>query len=191
MWHRPKDKGTIYMRTIRNYLLMTLAVTTFSFVTVNAQVQNTSDAAIDKKVGKEIRMLPYYDLFDHITYKVEGGIVTLYGKTASLGTRKSAERVVKRIPGVVEVVNNIEDLPPSSFDAGIRRKVVREFENSAGVLPYIAGINPQVRIIGENGRISLEGSVPNKGVSNLMYLLANRVPGTFKVTNNLVVSDRS
>lgn len=179
------------MRTIRNYLLMALAVTTLSFVTVNAQGQIVSDAAIEKKVGKEIRMLPYYGLFDHITYRVEGGTVTLLGKTASLGTRKSAERVVKRIPGVIEVVNNIEDLPPSSYDSGIRRQVVREFENSAGVLPYISGINPQVRIIVENGRISLEGNVPNKGVSNLMYLLANRVPGTFKVTNNLLVSERS
>ena len=191
MWHGPQDKEMIYMRTIRNYLLMALAVTTLSFVTVNAQGQIVSDAAIEKKVGKEIRMLPYYGLFDHITYRVEGGTVTLLGKTASLGTRKSAERVVKRIPGVIEVVNNIEDLPPSSYDSGIRRQVVREFENSAGVLPYISGINPQVRIIVENGRISLEGNVPNKGVSNLMYLLANRVPGTFKVTNNLLVSERS
>lgn len=175
------------MRSFRYFLLIALSITLFSIVTVNAQNQNISEASIEKKVGKEIRMLPYYGLFDHIAYKVEGGTVTLYGKTASLGTKKSAERVIKRIPGVIEVVNKIEELPPSSYDAGIRREVVREFVNSAGVYPYIAGVNPQVRIIVENGKVSLEGFVPNKGLSDLMNLLANRVPGTFRVTNNLVV----
>jgi osmotically-inducible protein OsmY len=100
---------------------------------------------------------------------------------------KSAERRVKKIPGVIEVVNKIDELPLSSFDNRIRRQVVREFVNTGGVYPYIAGVNPQVRIIVENGRVSLEGYVPDKGTSNLMFLLANRVPGTFKVTNNLVV----
>ena len=175
------------MRYIRNLLVMAIAVTAFSFVTVNAQSQNVSLNAIEKKVFKEINQLPYYGLFDHIAFKVEGGTVTLYGKTNSLGTKKSAERVVKRIPGVIEVVNNIEELPPSSWDNQIRRSVVREFVNSAGVYPYIAGLRPQVRIIVEHGRVTLEGYVPSKGTANLMYLLANRVPGTFAVTNNLIV----
>ena len=175
------------MRYIRNLLAVIIAITAFSFVAVNAQSQNVSQNAIEKKVFKEINQLPYYGLFDHIAFKVEGGTVTLYGKTNSLGTRKSAERVVKMVPGVVEVVNNIEELPPSSFDSAIRRGVVREFVNSAGVYPYIAGLRPSVRIIVENGRVTLEGYVANKGTANLMYLLANRVPGTFQVTNNLIV----
>ena len=175
------------MKSLRSLLLMALAVTTFSFVTVNAQGQNPSDSAIEKKVFKEILGLPHYGVFDHIAYKVEGGTVTLYGKTNSLGTKKSAERVIKRIPGVIEVVNTIEELPPSSFDNQIRRAVLREFVNGAGIYPYVAGVNPSVRIIVENGRVTLEGYVSNKGTSNLMYMLANRVPGTFKVTNNLIV----
>ena len=167
---------------------MAFAVSMFSFVTVNAQTNTSSLTDLEKKVRKEILMLPNYDLFDHIAFKIDGGTVTLYGKTASLGTMKAAERSVKRIPGVIEVVNNIDELPPSSFDNQIRRQVVREFVNSSGVYPYIAGVNPQVRIIVENGRITLEGYVPSKGTANLMYLLANRVPGTFSVTNNLVIS---
>src|SRR5688572_27401410 len=134
------------MKYIRNLMMMAFAVTAFSFVTVNAQNVNVSQNAIEKKVFKEINKLPYYGLFDHIAFKVDGGTVTLYGKTNSLGTRKSAERVVKRIPGVVEVVNNIEELPPSSFDNAIRRSVVREFARIGGIYPYIAGLRPQVRI---------------------------------------------
>ena len=179
------------MRYLRNLLVMVLAITAFSFVTVNAQGQNISQNAIEQKVFKEIHKLPRYGLFDHIAFRVDGGTVTLFGKTHSLGTRKSAERVVKRVPGVVEVINNIDELPPSSFDNQIRRAIVREFWNSAGVYPYISGQRPSVRIIVENGRVTLEGYVANRGTSNLMYLLANRVPGTFEVTNHLIVNKDS
>lgn len=175
------------MRYVRNFMVMAFAVAMFSFVTVNAQTNTSSLTDLEKKVRKEILMLPNYGLFDHIAFEVDGGTVTLYGKTSSLGTMKSAERRVKKIPGVIEVVNKIDELPPSSFDTRIRRQVVREFVRTGGVYPYIAGVNPQVRIIVENGRVTLEGYVPNEGTANLMFLLANRVPGTFKVTNNLVV----
>lgn len=176
------------MRYVRNFMVMAFAVAMLSFVNVSAQTSTSNLTDLEKKVRKEILMLPNYGLFDHIGFKVEGGTVRLYGKTSSLGTMKRAERVVKRIPGVIEVVNNIEELPLSSFDDQIRRQIAREFVRAGGVSPYIAGVNPQVRIIVENGRVSLEGYVPNKGTSNLMYLLANRVSGTFGVTNNLVIS---
>lgn len=179
------------MRYLRNLLVMVIAVTAFSFVTVNAQSQNISQNAIEQKVFKEIHKLPRYGLFDHIAFRVDGGTVTLFGKTNSLGTRKGAEKAVKRVPGVVEVINNIEELPPSSFDNRIRREIVREFWNSSGVYPYISGLRPSVRIIVENGRVTLEGYVPNRGTSNLMYMLANRVPGTFEVTNHLIVGKDS
>ena len=167
---------------------MAFAVAMVSFVTVNAQTNFTSLTELEKKVRKEIRMLPNYGLFDHIAFKVDGGTVTLYGKTSSLGTMKAAERTVKRIPGVIEVVNNIDELPLSSFDDRIRRQVAREFANAGGVYPYISGVNPPVRIIVENGRVTLEGSVNSESTADLMYLLANRVSGTFGVTNHLVVS---
>lgn len=175
------------MRYIRNFMVMAFAVAMFSFVTVNAQTNTSSLTELEKQVRKEILLLPNYGLFDHIGFEVDGGTVTLYGKTSSLGTMKSAERRVKKIPGVLEVVNKIDELPLSSFDDRIRRQVVREFVATGGVYPYIAGVNPQVRIIVENGRVTLEGYVANKDTSNLMFLLANRVPGTFNVTNNLVV----
>lgn len=176
------------MRYIRNFMVMAFAVAMFSMVTVNAQTSTANLTDLEKKVRKEILMLPNYGLFDSIGFKVDGGVVRLYGKTASLGTMKSAERRVRQIDGVSEVVNEIEELPPSSFDNQIRQALVREFTRTGGVYPYIGGVNPQVRLIVENGNVSLEGYVPDKGTSNLMFLLANRVPGTFKVTNNLIVS---
>lgn len=174
------------MKFIRYFLILTVAVFGISMVEVNAQ-KHPSSRTLEQKVFKEIIKLPYYGLFDNIKYQVNGSTVILSGKVNSLGLRKSAERVVKRIDGVEKVVNNIEDLPPSSFDNQIRRQLVREFSRSGSVYRYLLGPNPSVRIIVDNGRVELEGYVANRGDSNLLNILANGVPGVFNVRNNLIV----
>jgi osmotically-inducible protein OsmY len=64
---------------------------------------------------------------------------------------------------------------------------VRNFVNSAGLYGYLREPSPSVRIIVENGRVTLEGYVSNRGTANLMSSLANQVPGVFSVRNNLVI----
>lgn len=172
------------MKYIRNFLLLTFAFLSLTAFETQAQ---TPQNPLERKIFKEIIKLPYYGVFDHIAYKLDGNTVTLYGKTYSLGTKKSAERVVKRIDGVERVINNIDELPPSSFDDSIRRQTVREFARTGGLYRYLQGVNPSMRIIVENGRVTLEGYVANKGDYNLANILANGVPGVFQVTNNLVI----
>lgn len=182
------------MKFIRNFLIIAVAVFGLSLTDASAQSSKRgAPATIEQKVFKEIIKLPYYGLFDNIKYQVNGNTVILYGKVNSLGLRKSAERVVKRIDGVENVVNNIQELPPSSFDNQIRRQLVREFSRSGGIYRYLLGPNPSVRIIVDRGRVELEGYVANRGDANLMNILANTVPGVFNVKNNLMVerdSDR-
>jgi hypothetical protein len=182
------------MKLIRYFLALSIAILAFSFVNVNAQRHeavpgNQPTTALERQVFKKIISLPYYGVFDHIAFQVNGGTVTLYGKVNSLGTKRDAERAVKRIPGVVDVVNRIEELPPSSFDNQIRYSVLRRLVNSAGLWPYLQGPNPQVRIIVDRGHVTLEGYVPNRGTANTMNILTNGVSGVFSVTNNLVVGN--
>ncbi len=181
------------MKIFSSFITLIFAIFAFSFVDVNAQSfsgrGNVSVNSIERQVFKKIIGLPYYGVFDHIAFEVKGNTVILQGKVISLGTRKSAERAVKRIPGVQRVVNNIENLPLSSFDNSIRQRIVREFVNSAGLYPYIREPNPSVRIIVDGGRVALEGYVSNRGTANLMNILANGVPGVFKVENNLVIEN--
>jgi len=173
------------MRYIRSLAIITFAFLSFLAFEANAQTPQT---ALERKIFKEINTLPYYGVFDFISYKVDGRTVTLYGKTASLGTKKSAERVVRRIDGVDTVINNIDELPPSSFDNQIRRQIVREFWNRGGSLyRYLQGPNPSVRVIVENGRVTLEGYVSSRGDSNLANILANSASNAFSVKNNLIV----
>lgn len=184
------------MKSIKHFFLIAAAIISLSFTDVNAQASSAVAArqakpakSLEQQIFKKIMGLPNYGLFDHITYQVNGGTVLLSGNVYSLGTRKSAERVVRRIAGVEQVVNNIRELPPSSFDDAIRQRIVNEFVNAPGVYRYIYGVNPPVRIIVNNGRVALEGYVRDRGTARYMNILANRVPGTFRVTNNLIVEN--
>lgn len=179
------------MRVLKSFLVLTIAILGFSFI--NVQAQNSSgNSPIEQKVFKKIIGLPYYGVFDNIKYEVQGNTVILSGKVYSLGVKNSAENVVKKIDGVERVINNIENLPPSSFDNSIRRNIVRSFANNGGNLSsYLRGPNPSIRIIVDNGQVALEGYVSNRGDYNLANILANGIPGVFSVTNNLVIEKDS
>lgn len=182
------------MKNVRSFLLTAAAIITISTVGLYgqsfAQTTTVSEKALATKVEKHLRGLTRVNVFDHITYDVSGGKVVLAGKVHTLGTISEAENSVKRIPGVTKVVNNIESLPPSPYDDRIRREAYRTFI-SRGPGQYFSTINPDVRIIVEGGRITLEGHVLHQADSNLLYLLANGVSGTFEVTNNIIVGKRA
>lgn len=178
------------MRVLKSFLVLAIAILGFSFANVQAQ-DFSGNKTIEQKVFKKIIGLPYYGVFDNIKFQVTGNTVTLYGKVYSLGVKKSAENVVKKIDGVDTVVNNIEMLPPSSLDNAIRRNLVNSFLRDGGSLyRYLQGTQPSMRIIVDRGRVSLEGYVSNRGDYNLANILANGVPGVFKVENNLIVGDQ-
>lgn len=176
------------MNKIRNLAVLTLAILTFSVSGVNAQnySSNGSARAVEQKIFKQINKLPYYGVFDHIAFSYNGGTVTLYGKVANAMNKKAAERSIRDVAGVTNVVNNIEILPLGSFDNSIRRQALREFANT-GLYRYFWEPNPSVRIIVDRGHVALEGYVANRGDANLMNILANGIPGVFSVKNNLIV----
>ena len=172
--------------------LITLAAAIFALSFQNVSAQNfasnssVSDRAIEQLVYKQILQLPRYSVFDFINFKVDNGTVTLDGKTISLGTRSSAANVVKRVPGVVSVNNNIDELPLSSFDDGIRRQLLRTFAAN-GLGRYFHSIRPDVRLIVDRGHVTLEGYVSSTGDLNAMNIHAHGIPGVFSVQNNLRV----
>jgi hyperosmotically inducible protein len=140
-----------------------------------------------KAVRHELVMLPYYSLFDNLSFRVEGGKVTLMGQVTRPTLKTSAERVAQRIAGVSKVVNQIEVLPLSSFDDRIRMAVLRAVYRQPSLQRYAMGALPSIHIIVKNGDVSLEGVVSNQMDKNLAFLYANGVPGVFSVTNNLRV----
>jgi len=142
---------------------------------------------LQKEIRHELVMLPLYDVFDNLAYKVEGGTVTLFGQVSRPTLKTDAERAVKGIEGVDRVENRIEVLPLSPNDDRIRRAVYRAIYGTDGLDRYAMRAVPTIHIIVKNGHVTLEGAVANQGDKNLANIKANGVSGVFSVTNNLQV----
>jgi osmotically-inducible protein OsmY len=173
------------MRSPKSIVAFLIAILSVSFVAVNARASG-DDRSLEQRIYKRLLGLTEYGVFDHITFTLEGSTVVLEGKVASNGTRNDAVRELKNLPGVTSVVNNIEQLPNSPFDDQIRERALIAFANS-GAAQYFATPRPEVRIIVENGRLTLEGYVNNKSHSDVLNILAHGIQGVFTVQNNLIV----
>lgn len=141
-----------------------------------------------KEVRHELTMLPYYSVFDDLSFKVEGYNVTLYGATVRPTLKSDAENVVKKIEGVEKVVNNIEVLPLSPNDDNIRRTVYRAIYSQPGLDLYSLRAVTTIHIIVKNGNVTLTGAVGNQGDKDRAGIAANGVSGVFSVKNELQVS---
>jgi hyperosmotically inducible protein len=148
-----------------------------------------STARIGKEVRHELVMLPYLDVFDNLTYRVDGNCVTLMGQVTRPTLQRDAERVVKGIDGVDQVDNQIEVLPLSTHDDQLRRSLYRAIYGFTSLNRYALPVNKPIRIIVKNGNVTLEGVVDNQSDKNVAYIRANGVHGVFKVTNNLRVGE--
>jgi osmotically-inducible protein OsmY len=175
------------MKILNKFLAFTIAIVAFSSLNVSAQGLSGDASAIGKQVEKKILRLPYYEVYDYIGYTVDGGTVTLTGKVKNGINKNSAKSAVERIPGITNVINHIEILPPSRFDDDIRRGLYARLSNTGGLSGYLWPTNPDVRLIVENGHITLEGMVRNRGDYDAMNIIARGVPGSFSVTNNLEI----
>jgi hyperosmotically inducible protein len=145
---------------------------------------------IYKEVRHELVMLPFYGVFDNLSYKVDpDGTVTLLGQVSRPTLKSDAENSVKRIEGVEKVVNNIEVLPTSINDDRIRRAVYRAIYTSSVLSPYQLRAVPPIHIIVKNGNVALEGVVARTMDKQVAGIKANGVSGVFGVTNNLRVEE--
>jgi hyperosmotically inducible periplasmic protein len=146
-------------------------------------------ASINNQVRHELVMLPYLGVFDNLTYRVDGDVVTLSGQVTRPTLKTDAGRVVKRIAGVEKVDNQIEVLPVSHHDDRLRRSLYRAIYGYTPLNRYAMPVLKPIRIIVKNGNVTLEGVVDNQADKNLVNIRANGVHGAFSVTNNLRVGE--
>ncbi len=163
----------------------TLAV--HSLAQERGEISAREQERIIKAVRHELLMLPYFGVFDNISYKVEGRNVTLFGQVVRPTLKSDAEAAVKHIEGVEHVDNQIEALPPSSMDSNLRRQLFRAIYGYPPLQKYALGVQKPIRIIVKNGHVALEGVVDSEADKNLVGIRANGVPGIFSIDNNLRV----
>jgi BON domain len=79
---------------------------------------------VENHVRHELVMLPYLNVFDDISFRVDGNTVTLFGEVTRPVLKSDAENVVKRVEGIARVENQIEVLPlrVSTTPSGCERR---------------------------------------------------------------------
>jgi osmotically-inducible protein OsmY len=188
----------------RVVLILTLVL--FASAVIGAQSVSQRQRQFD--IEHELGRLPTYGVFDFIGFGYERGKVTLVGYTYQGGLKSHAARAVKRVSGVDEVDNKIEQLPASMNDDRIRwatfyniysddflsryspggpmsaRYELYQSRRFPGMQPF--GTYP-IHIIVKNGRTTLMGVVDSEMDRRMAEVRAREVSGVFAVENELSV----
>lgn len=149
--------------------------------------ENRARDGIAREVRNELITLPYYEVFDDLTYRVDGSTVTLLGQVTRPALKAAAEKAVKQIEGVRSVVNQIEVLPASPVDGRIRLAVYAATYGQLLLSQYAARALAPVHIVVKNGNATLQGTVENQMDKTQFFTQASAVPGIVSVTDHLQI----
>jgi hyperosmotically inducible periplasmic protein len=150
-----------------------------------------SDGQLQQKLAKKLAYdrVGYYDnAFNYIALNVKDGVVTLTGDVLFDVPKDSALAIVARTPGVKDVVNNVTVLPVSGFDDSIRMRTARAIYRDSVLGRYASDPVDPIRIVVDNGHVTLYGTVQSAMDKTIAGMRANAVPGAFSVENKLVVN---
>lgn len=142
---------------------------------------------LDQRVTHALNMLPYFTVFDDVTFSINGSVVTLTGDVTWPVVKSDAGDAVKQVEGVTRVDNEIRVLPFSPMDHQIRMAEYRAIYGFPPLQRYAMGTYAGIRIIVDNGHVKLVGVVNSAADKQMAYLRANSVPNVFSVENDLQV----
>ena len=153
---------------------------------------NVPDDKIREVLGDKLAYdrVGYGIAFNALTLDVKDGVVTLGGNVHDYPSRDSAVALAETTAGVKDVIDNIEVVPTSFFDDDLRQKLYRAIYRYPTLQRY--SINPAkpIRIVVDNGHVTLYGVVDTPLDKQIAGNQANSVPGVFSVDNQLIVSSQ-
>jgi hyperosmotically inducible protein len=153
-----------------------------------ASAEPKTDADLTKAVRHEILMYPRYSIWDDVEFRVSNGRVQLLGAVSQPFKRSDLERLVRHVPGVVGVSDEIKVLPLSPADDRLRLQVARAIFRDPALSRYSMGAVPSIHILVDNGHVTLTGVVATEMDRNIAAIRANGAGLSFgTVTNNLQV----
>ena len=170
-------------------LILCVGMLLAAFSTQSAVASEQGPARVEKQVAHALNMLPYGSVFDCVTFNVsQNGTVTLTGEVTQPFMQSDAAKAVQRVEGVESVDNQIKVLPVSIYDARLRRQLYRSIYGEPVLQRYGVGNYGPIRIIVDNGHVTLKGYVDNQADKIIAGMQAGSVPGIFSVSNQLQVA---
>jgi osmotically-inducible protein OsmY len=144
------------------------------------------DSDIKRDVEDELRWDPGVDATD-IGVAVHNGVVTLSGFVHGYGQRTQAERVAKRVAGVVGVADDIEVRLPvidQRPDPDIARDAVSALKLE---LPFSS---ENIKVVAREGWLTLEGAVEWNYARERAESAVKNIRGVKGVTNSIEVKPK-
>lgn len=158
-------------------------------ITVSSAGEIT-DQQLFQKLGKELTYLrqgyPSFP-FNSIGLEVRHGVVLLQGAVVEPVDKSDAIGLVANTPGVRGIVDQLKVLPLSPMDWQIRRAEYQAAYGSSVATKYAIDPAKPIRIVVDNGHVTLTGVVLNQGDKEIIGIRAKTVPNVFSVTNDLQV----
>jgi hyperosmotically inducible periplasmic protein len=154
---------------------------------------NVPDAQLQQQLAGKLRYVRAgYDItFDYFALGVQDGVVTVEGQDRTGVGRDEALGEIQNTPGVKDVISNISVEPVSPMDDGLRVRAARAIYRDSVLSKYAIDPAQPIRIIVDNGHITLYGSVDSAMDRNVAGIRANQLSGAFSVENKLVVEKKS
>ena len=114
----------VMKHTVRSSMLLLVVIFTLGSLVGSAQQATIAASQIATDVRKHLLSLPYYGVFDLLTFNVDtNGVVTLAGYVLTDSLKKDAEREAREVKGVKEVQNKIAIARGLPLDDDIRHGV--------------------------------------------------------------------
>jgi len=154
---------------------------------------NLPDAQLEEQLAKKLRYVRVgYDItFDYFALNVKDGVVTVEGQDRTGVGRDEALADIRNMSGVKDVIANISLEPVSPMDDGLRLRAARAIYSDSVLSKYAIDPARPIRIIVDNGHVTLYGSVDTTMDKNVAGIRANQLFGAFSVENKLVVEKDS
>jgi hyperosmotically inducible periplasmic protein len=153
--------------------------------------ENVPDNKLQQKLAKQLAYdrVGYFDnTFNYLALGVKDGVVTISGDVLWDPPKDDALAIAARTPGVKDVVNDVKVLPTSQFDDSIRVRTARAIYRDSELGKYATDPAHPIRIVVDNGHVTLYGTVESAMDKTIAGIRANSVPGAFSVDNRLMVN---
>jgi hyperosmotically inducible periplasmic protein len=154
---------------------------------------NVPDEQLEQKLATKLRYVRvgYDNTFDYFALGVKDGVVTVEGQDRTGVGRDEALGEIANMPGVKDLIANISVEPTSIMDDGLRIRAARAIYRDSVLSKYAIDPAKPIRIIVQNGHITLYGSVDSAMDKQVAGMRANQLFGAFSVDNQLVVEGKS
>lgn len=141
-------------------------------------------ARSDQEIAGAVRNALQWDVLvpdEHITSTVAGGAVTLEGRVETWAQRQDAERAVRRLTGVKDVLNLITVAAPSVDASTIKRRIEEALERQAEREAHRIGVAVS------EGVVTLTGRLRSWGEKNMIERVAGYTPGVRRIEDRTTV----